>query len=321
MRAFLTGAAGFIGSHLADRLLRDGHEVVAIDSFSDYYARSIKEANIGGARNDERYQLVEGDLTDLELQPLLERVDVVYHLAAQAGVRSSWGASFDTYLKDNVLATQKLLEATKGSAVQKLIYASSSSIYGDAESYPTPESATPQPLSPYGVTKLAGEHLCRLYWRRYGVPALTLRFFTVYGPRQRPDMAFHIFTRALLTGRPIDIFGDGEQSREFTYVEDLVNALVLAARKGAPGAVYNIGGGSEVTLNDALALLVKISGRGVEVRYGDKQPGDARRTAADPTLAHRDLGYQPRVGLEEGLRAQYEWLERLSREPSRSARP
>ena len=316
MKALVTGAAGFIGSHLSEALLRDGHELVALDSFSDYYPRSLKESNIAGLREDARCWFVEADLTDVALEPLLEGVDVVYHLAAQPGVRASWGRTFETYLRDNVLATQKLLEAARDSKVQRIIYASSSSIYGDAESYPTPESVTPQPVSPYGVTKLAAEHLCRLYWRRSGVPVLSLRFFTVYGPRQRPDMAFHVFLRALLSGTPIDVFGDGEQSREFTYVDDIVRALLLAAERGAPGAVYNVGGGDEVTLNQAIGLLMQVSGREVPLRYGERQPGDARRTAADPTLARRDLGYEPRVGLEQGLRAEYGWLEALLRAPA-----
>jgi UDP-glucose 4-epimerase len=320
VKALVTGAAGFIGSHLSEALLAAGHEVVGVDSFSDYYSRAVKEANIAGAFAHEHFRLVEGDLTDIDLSPLLRGIDVVFHLAAQAGVRSSWGHSFDTYLKDNVLATQKLLEAAKGARIERLIYASSSSVYGDAETYPTPESAMPRPVSPYGVTKLAGEHLCHLYRRRFGVPASALRFFTVYGPRQRPDMAFHIFARALLTGRAIDIFGDGEQSREFTYVGDAVRALLLAAERGEPGAVYNIGGGDEVTLNAAIALLMKVSGRRVAVCYGDNQPGDARRTAADPALARRALGYEPRTGLEDGLRAEYAWLEALLAQPAGSRR-
>jgi nucleoside-diphosphate-sugar epimerase len=321
VRALVTGAAGFIGSHLADALLAVGHEVVGVDSFSDYYSRAVKEGNIAGAAGHERFRLVEGDLTELDIAPILQGVDVVFHLAAQAGVRSSWGQSFDTYVKDNVLATQKLLEAAKGLRPERLIYASSSSVYGDAETYPTPESATPRPVSPYGVTKLAGEHLCHLYRRRFGVPALALRFFTVYGPRQRPDMAFHIFARSLLTGRPIEIFGDGEQSREFTYVGDAVRALLLAAERGRPGAVYNIGGGEEVTLDAALALLMKTSGREVPVHHSEDQPGDARRTAADPALARRDLGYEPRIGLEEGLRSEYAWLEALLTQPAGRLKP
>jgi nucleoside-diphosphate-sugar epimerase len=311
LRALVTGAAGFIGSHLSERLLRDGHELIALDSFTDYYPRLFKDKNAAFASDNPHCRFAEGDLTQLDLESLLEGVDVVFHLAAQAGVRASWGQSFETYLKDNVYATQRLLEAVKARPVQKFIYASSSSVYGDAESYPTPETATPKPLSPYGVTKLAAEHLSWLYWRRYKVPAVSLRFFTVYGPRQRPDMAFHIFSRALLSGQPIEVYGDGEQSREFTYVDDAVRAVMLAAEKGAPGSVYNIGGGSEVTLNEAIRLLMQISGREVPLRYGEKQPGDARRTAADASLTRRELGYEPKVGLEQGLRAEFGWLESL----------
>jgi UDP-glucose 4-epimerase len=236
---------------------------------------------------------------------------VIYHLAARAGVRSSWGATFDAYLRDNLLATQRLLEAVKNSPGARIVFASSSSVYGDAEAYPTPESTQPLPISPYGVTKEACEHLCRLYWTRFGVPAVSLRFFTVYGPRQRPDMAFHIFGRALLEGRPIEIFGDGEQSREFTYVGDVLEGVVQAAERGAPGSVYNIGGGSEVSLNEALRLLFEISGRSVPVHHLESKAGDARRTAADMTLARRELGFAPRVSLEDGLAQEMRWLEEL----------
>ena len=312
MKALVTGAAGFIGSHLSERLLRDGHEVVAVDCFSDYYERWIKQLNIARSLDDRRCRFLEGDLNELDLESLLAQVDVVFHLAARAGVRTSWGQAFDAYLRDNVLATQRLLEAARASNVRKFVYASSSSMYGDAERYPTPETVRPAPISPYGVSKLAGENLCWLYWRRFGVACLGLRFFTIYGPRQRPDMAFHVFGRALLSGQPIDIHGDGEQSREFTHVDDVVEAMILAAERGAPGAIYNVGGGSEVTLNAAVALLMELSGRAVPVRHGERVAGDARRTVADSTLARREQGYQPRVKLEDGLQAELAWLKVLS---------
>jgi len=219
--------------------------------------------------------------------------------------------SFDQYLHDNLLATQRLFEASKGSGVGKIIYASSSSIYGDAEAYPTPESTRPLPISPYGMTKLAGENLAYLYHRRFGVPTVSLRFFTVYGPRQRPDMAFHIFCRALLEGTPITIFGDGEQSREFTYVHDVVQAIVAAAEKGRAGEVYNVGGGGEVTVNAAIQILREVSGRDTEVRYGESMAGDARRTVADTSKARNDLGFVPSIGLREGLEAEYRYVEDL----------
>jgi UDP-glucose 4-epimerase len=311
MKALVTGAGGFIGSHLCERLLHDGHEVTGIDCFSDFYPRWIKQQNLETSLSHDRFRFIEGDLNEIDLVPLLADSEVVFHLAARAGVRSSWDQEFASYLRDNVLATQRLLEASRGQAVRRIVYASSSSVYGDAERYPTPESLLPQPVSPYGVSKLAAEHLCRLYGRRFQVPCLSLRFFTVYGPRQRPDMAFHVFGRALLTGAPIQVFGDGEQSREFTYVDDVVKALILAAERGSSGAVYNVGGGSEVTLNQALRLLESISGRSVPVQYSETQPGDARRTAADLTLAREQLGYAPRTGLEAGLRAELDWLAAL----------
>ena len=309
MLALVTGAAGFIGSHLSESLLADGHDVVGIDSFTDYYARWIKERNLETARSHNAYRFVEGDLTELELDPLIDGADTVYHLAAQAGVRSSWGKSFEVYLRDNILATQRLLEASKG--LSKFVYASSSSIYGDAENYPTPETALPKPVSPYGVSKLAGEHLCHLYWRRSGIPTVALRFFTVYGPRQRPDMAFHIFCRKLLSGSPIQIFGDGEQSREFTFVQDIVRALRQASERGAAGGVYNVGGGSETTLNATVRLLMDIAGKTAPLEHTERQPGDARRTVADSTRARRDLGYAPEIGLEEGLRAELAYVSEL----------
>jgi UDP-glucose 4-epimerase len=317
MRALVTGAAGFIGSTLADRLLVDGWDVAGVDSFSDYYPRWMKERNVSEALRSGSYRLVEADLASDELAPLLDGVDVVFHLAAQAGVRSSWGQSFGAYLYDNELGTQRLLEASRASSIRKLVYASSSSIYGDAESYPTPETAVLKPISPYGVTKLAAENLCWLYWRRFGVPAVSLRLFTVYGPRQRPDMAFHIFGRSLIEGRPIRVFGDGEQSREFTYVDDVVAGMVAASQQGREGEVYNLGGGSEATVNEAIGMLESIGGRKASVEYAENQAGDARRTAADITKARADLGFQPGTSLRDGLGREYAWLEELLRMPAR----
>lgn len=309
MRALVTGAAGFIGSHLTERLLNQGAEVIAVDSFTDYYPRWMKQLNLAQAGCHPSCTFIEGDLTRLDLSPLLERVDYVFHHAAFAGVRASWGSAFEGYLRNNVLATQCLLEAAKHAPVRKFIYASSSSIYGDAESFPTPETTTPRPISPYGATKLAGEHLCFLYWRRSGVPTVALRYFTVYGPRQRPDMAFHIFIRALLAGQALEIYGDGRHSRDFTYVSDIVTTNLLAAEKGRPGQVYNVGGGAEVPLNDVVRTLKTLTGRDVPIHYMEVQGGDPRRTAADTALAREELGFQPEVDLEQGLRWQIGWLE------------
>ncbi len=311
-RSLVTGVAGFIGSHLAERLLGEGREVVGIDSFSDYYPRAAKEANLAPLRTLSGFELVEGDLNAVDLAALLAGVDTVFHQAGQPGVRASWGRSFDAYVAANVLATQRLLEAALQleRPLQRFVYATSSSVYGDAPQLPASESTRPQPISPYGVTKLAAEHLCLLY-ARLGLATLSLRYFTVYGPRQRPDMAFHRFIRAGLEGSDIVINGDGEQSRDFTYVGDIVDANLAAA--GAPadrvvGKVYNLGGGSRVTVNEVVALIEETLGRPVGRRYVPAQPGDARHTFADCSAAAADLGFQPRVALPDGLRAEVDWL-------------
>ena len=311
MRALVTGAAGFIGSHLAERLLELGHQVTGIDSLTDYYSPTIKRRNVEALLRHPGFRFVQDDLLNLELAALLDNVQWVFHQAAQAGVRASWGSSFEVYIRDNVQATQRLLEAVKTSSIEKLIYASSSSIYGDAESYPTPETASPKPLSPYGVTKLAGEHLSQLYWRNYGVPTVVLRYFSVYGPRQRPDMAFHRFGRALLCDEPIHIYGDGLQTRDFTFVADAVQANLLAAERGPGGEVFNIGAGSRIALREALAHLETITDRTAVVHFEAVQQGDAGATSADIRKAQHLLGYQPQVDIEEGLRAEVSWLQEL----------
>lgn len=316
MRALVTGAAGFIGSHLAEELLGQGAEVVALDSFSDYYPRWIKELNRSESVTHPRCSFIEGDLIELDLPSLLRGVDFVFHQAAQPGVRASWGSAFEAYVRNNISATQRLLEAARDTPIRKFVYASSSSIYGETDSIPTRESAVPRPISPYGVTKLAAEHLCSVYNRRFGVPVVTLRYFTAYGPRQRPDMAFHVFIRALLAGGAIEIYGDGGQSRDFTYVADVVAANLLAAERGAPGRIYNIGGGAEIALNQAIDTLKELTRGDAPIYYKEQKAGDPRRTAADTTLATRELNYRPQVDLGEGLRRQIDWLKALlSSEP------
>jgi nucleoside-diphosphate-sugar epimerase len=304
MRALVTGVAGFIGSHLAERLVDAGASVVGIDSFTTYYDPELKRRNVEGLAGLDAFTLVEGDLRDMDLGDSLAGVDVVYHLAAQPGVRRSWGKEFEIYLNENLLALQLLLEAVRSAQISRLVFASSSSIYGDAESFPTPETASPRPVSPYGVTKLAGEHLCHLYFSRFGVPIVMLRYFTVYGPRQRPDMAFSRFIEAAARDQEIEVFGDGEQSRDFTYVEDAVGATIAAASEGHPGAVYNVAGGSQATVGEVIERLEALLGRGVRVRHLPPVPGDARHTSADITSARRDLGYAPSVRLEDGLARQ-----------------
>ncbi len=304
MRALVTGVAGFVGSHLAERLVASGTEVVGVDAFTDYYDPSLKRGNLGRLHGSESFHFVEGDLVELELAPLLEGVDVAYHLAAQPGVRRSWGREFGVYLNENLLATQLLLEAVKDKGLDRFVFASSSSVYGDAERMPTPESAEPKPVSPYGVTKLAGEHLCRLYLTRSEVPVVMLRYFTVYGPRQRPDMAFNRFIRAALAGEPIEVFGDGEQSRDFTFVADAVAATIAAGSDGRPGESYNVAGGSQATVLEVIDRIGELIGQEVAVEHLPPVPGDARHTSASIEKAEADLGYSPNTGLADGLSRQ-----------------
>jgi nucleoside-diphosphate-sugar epimerase len=308
--ALVTGAAGFIGSTLTDRLLADGVRVTGVDAFTDYYDVSLKRRNIAAALAHQGFELLELDLGTADLAPLPE-VEVVFHNAAQPGVRASWGREFAAYTQHNVLATQRLLERYKRSKLERIIYASSSSIYGDAESYPTSEAMLPRPFSPYGVTKLAGEHLALLYGRNFGLPVAALRYFTVYGPRQRPDMAFHRFCRAMLANEPITVYGDGLQSRDFTFVADAVEANVRAWKRAAPQGVYNVGGGSQVTVLEAIALLEKSLGRKARVNLEPRPAGDPLRTRADATRLATDLGYATKVGIADGLAAQADWARTL----------
>ena len=304
----VTGVAGFIGSHLAERLASEGHKVRGVDCFTDYYPRDDKEANLATLRGEPRFDFVEADLCEVDLPGLMRGIDTVFHQAAQAGVRRSWGKYFTTYTRNNVLATQRVLEACREAGVGRLVYASSSSIYGDSEDIPLREGSLPRPVSPYGVTKLAAEHLCGLYTVNYGVPTLSLRYFTVYGPRQRPDMAFHKFIRAMLEGRPVEIYGDGEQTRDFTFISDAIDANVRAMTQGSPGGVYNIGGGTRTSVNAVLDLLEEIGGRKIERSYQETQKGDVRHTLADTARAEKDLGYVRRIAIKEGLTQEYLWL-------------
>jgi UDP-glucuronate 4-epimerase len=309
MKALVTGGAGFVGSHLSERLLAQGAEVVAIDSFTDYYPRAIKERNLAALRGQAGYRLIEADLNALDLREVLTGMTHVFHLAAQAGVRKSWGRDFQTYTALNVDATQRLLEACVGLPLERVVYASSSSVYGDAVEMPMREDAMVQPVSPYGVTKLAAEHLCHLYYVNHAVPTVSLRYFTVYGPRQRPDMGFNRFFSALLDNRPVVQFGDGRQTRDFTFIADIVTATADAAVHGVPGRVYNIGGGSRVSLGDVFEMIARVSGRRLEIDHQPAQKGDMRDTFADTSLARADLGFQPSVDLETGLRAMFTWME------------
>jgi nucleoside-diphosphate-sugar epimerase len=308
MRALVTGVAGFVGSHLAERLLDGGAEVIGIDCFTDYYARQLKEANLGPLRARNRFSFAETTIQAAPLERLLDGVTHVFHLAAQAGVRKSWGRDFQIYTTNNVEATQVLLEACVGKTLARLVYASSSSVYGDAVAIPMREDAVPQPLSPYGVTKLAAEHLCHLYSANHGVPATSVRYFTVYGPRQRPDMAFNRFLRAALQGNSISVFGDGGQTRDFTFVADAVAATMAAGDRGVPGRAYNIGGGSRVSLNEVLDIVGRVTGKVLQINRGPAQKGDMRDTYADTSLAKADLGFRPTVSLVDGLAEEFRWL-------------
>ena len=308
MKALVTGAAGFIGSHLSTALLDRGWQVTGLDCFTDYYARTAKQANVEVNANRAGFRFIEGSIQDADLSSLLDGTTHVFHLAAQAGVRKSWGRHFRAYVDHNVEASQRLLELCVGRALHRFVYASSSSVYGDNVTIPMREDALPQPISPYGVTKLAAEQLCHLYHVNYGIPAIAMRYFTVYGPRQRPDMAFHRFIRAALNGEPITLYGDGEQSRDFTFVSDAVAATIAAGERGVPGRAYNVGGGSRVSMNEVLELIERLTGRRLDVRREPQQKGDMRDTYADTTLARTDLGFVPRVGLEEGIEAEYRWL-------------
>ena len=311
MKCLVTGAAGFLGSNISERLISMGADVIGIDCFIDYYPRALKEKNLANLWQSKQFTFIEQSLLAVNLVELLDGVDYVFHQAAQAGVRASWGKDFEIYTENNIKATQQLLEACRMRPIKRLIYASSSSVYGDVKEFPMRETMFLQPVSPYGVSKLAAEHLCVLYWKNFNVPTISLRYFTVYGPRQRPDMAFNKFIKAILKGEPIRIYGDGKQTRDFTFVADAVDANISAMTNGTPGGVYNIGGGSRISVNEVLAILGKISGIEPKISYEEKQKGDVQDTCADTMLARKELLYAPKVGIEEGLRQEFEWLKGL----------
>lgn len=308
MKVMVTGVAGFIGSNLADALIEQGHEVVGIDCFLDYYPREDKQRNLASLMQSERFRLIESTIQDLDLNQQVTEMDVVYHLAAQAGVRASWGSEFSIYTENNIQATQRLLEAAVGSKLSAFVYASSSSVYGDGASLPMREDIPLHPVSPYGVSKLAAEMLCHLYFVNHRVPTVSLRYFTVYGPRQRPDMAFHRMLRSALLDQEVPLYGDGGQTRDFTFVKDAISATQSAAERGRPGGVYNVGGGSRVSMLEVIDDIENITGKKLRLKRSPSQKGDMRDTYADTSRARQDFDYQPAVSLREGLSVEWEWL-------------
>lgn len=304
MNVLVTGCAGFIGSHLTDRLLAEGYRVTGIDRFSDYYPREVKEQNLSSALRHSEFTLIDEDILEIGSFP---PVDYVFHLAAQPGVRASWGKKFDLYIRDNILATQRLLENYKEHNIRKFVYSSSSSVYGNSP-LPMNENQKVQPISPYGVTKLAGEHLCYLYWKSYHVPIVSLRYFTVYGPRQRPDMGINKFVRAILNEEPIIIYGDGHQTRDYTYIDDVVEANLLAAQSAVQGETLNIGGGNHISVVDLVRVIEKVTGKSAYIRHIEEQKGDVIDTWADTEKAEKLLGWRPKVRIKEGIKSFYAGL-------------
>ncbi len=314
MNILVTGAAGFIGSHLCKRLLKEGTRIVAVDAFTDFYSRKLKEKNIRPLLKNPNFELIMRDLNDLDLNKILDGIDIVFHFAAQPGVRTSWGSDFSIYTKNNIEGTQKLLEAAKTTSIKKIIYASSSSVYGLSPQLPMTESSPLHPYSPYGVTKLAAEHLCQLYYQNYDCPCVSLRFFTVYGPGQRPDMAFHKFFKSICKNEEITVFGDGQQTRDFTYIDDIIDANLSSIENGKPGETYNLGGGTQRKLADIIPIFEETSRRKVKIRFASGQKGDVRHTFADIRKAEADLRYAPKTKLEEGLGHEWEWIKTLEQE-------
>jgi len=312
MKALVTGTVGFIGSTLTEKLLKEGYEVIGVDCFIDYYSRKLKEKNMESFIYNDNFTFIEKSILDIDLKELLKDIDYIFHQAAQAGVRASWGEDFEIYSDNNIMGTQKLLEAAKENDIKKFVYASSSSVYGDTDNLPMKETNRLQPVSPYGVSKLAAENLCYLYYKNFNVPAVSLRYFTVFGERQRPDMAFHIFIKAILEDKKLTIFGDGKQSRNFTHVDDIVKANILAAESDVKGEIFNIGGdGERVVLNNAISLMEDIIGKKANREYQSVVKGDVKHTSADCSKARKMLNYDPEVSFEEGLKREIEFLKEL----------
>jgi UDP-glucose 4-epimerase len=311
MKCLVTGCAGFIGSHLCERLIKEGFEVIGIDCLSNYYPVWIKLKNLENLKKEKNFKFLRSKLENLNLKEILKQIDYIFHLAAQPGVRKSWGNDFQIYAEANILATQKLLEIAKSLSLKKFIFASSSSVYGICPDLPMKESSPLFPLSPYGVTKLAAEKLCFLYYKNFNLPIISLRYFTVYGPRQRPDMAFHKFMKSILFNEEIIIFGDGNQTRDFTYIDDVVEATLQAAFNGKNGEIYNIGGGNQIKINDVLYLLEEITKKKIKYKNIEAQKGEMLHTLALINKAKKDLNFAPKTNLQEGLQKEWNWLQKI----------
>ena len=309
--AVVTGAAGFIGSHLSERLLENGFKVIGIDCFTDYYSKKIKKNNMISFQNNKNFKLIESDLMEIDLISIIKESEFLFHEAAQPGVRASWGDQFDTYVKDNILVTQKILESAKEvKTLEKIVMASSSSVYGEQEGIMIENKTIPSPISPYGVTKLASENLGLTYASNYDLPVTSLRYFTVYGPRQRPDMAFTKFIKANLSGDKISIFGDGNQTRDFTYISDIIDANLECVKSEIHGNVLNIGGGKTYSIMDVLNIIENITDKNNKLIFLTKQKGDVFRTEADIKMASKIIGYKPKISLKEGLMKQIELIKK-----------
>jgi len=308
MKVIVTGCAGFIGSTLSERLVNEGFNVVGIDSLNNAYSKKIKMNNIKNLLLNKNFEFINKNILDTNIKELIQDTDTVFHQAATAGVRSSWGSNFSEYVNNNIIATQYLLENIKLKKIHKFIFASSSSVYGDSAEYPSRITTLTRPVSPYGVTKLSSENLVYAYSRNYDIPFVSLRYFTVYGPRQRPDMGFHKFLLSALNNKSIKIYGDGNQTRDFTYIDDIVEANMLSLNLENRGSVYNIGGGNIITINDTLKLIEQITSKKLDIVFTNKHIGDVLKTQADIKEATNDLNYKPVFGLKSGLEKQYSYI-------------
>ncbi len=304
----MTGVAGFIGSHLAEKLLDDKIKVIGIDSFTNYYSKRIKKNNLINCLKNKNFNFIQNDLMEVELESILKKTDYIFHHAAQPGVRSSWGTEFNTYVKNNILATQRLLEISKNvKSIKKIIIASSSSVYGNQKGIMSEKTLT-KPESPYGATKLASENLGMIYHSNYNLPVICLRYFTVYGPRQRPDMAFTKFLLAAIKNKPITVFGNGNQTRDFTFIDDIINANLLAMNSKTNGEIINIGGGHVISVNDILKIIEGTVKKKLKILYLENQKGDVRHTEASITKAGKILKYKPKTKIQKGIKFEYEYV-------------